>query len=315
MDTKNKYSPPLISFDYAIKYLLKSRENYDILEDFISKILSIGQHNPIKISAILDPESTIESKIAKKSIADLIVKDTKGNQYIVEIARGYNPNFLHKSCFNTSRSIIDSINTSEDYRKIKKVFHITLIYDTLNDLAGSLYHGKTIFHDIDNDQSLDITLSESSLKSYKIFNIFPEYFIICIPNFQDKIHSELDEWLYVMKYEKIKQSFKSPLMSRVMDRLNVLKMDEDARMSYYKYKQEVITTQENLSTKFLQGKEKGLKQGMEKGKEEGLKQGKEEGKKEGLKQAAQNMLNLGLSTKQISQATGLSLKEIENIGQ
>ena len=173
------------------------------------------------------------------------------------------------------------------------MFHITLIYDILNDLEGSLYHGKTIFHNIDKDQPIDITLSETSLKSYKVLNIFPEYFIICIPNFQDKIHSELDEWLYVMKYEKIKQSFKSPLMSRVMDRLNVLKMDEDARMSYYKYKQEVITRQENLTTKFLQGKKKG--------------------KEEGLKQAAKNMLNLGLSKSQISQATGLSLAEIEAI--
>ena len=80
-------SKPLISFDYAIKYLLKSRSDYDIIESFISSILATQKYEPVKIKALLDPESSKEESMLKRSIADLIVEDTSGKKYIIEIDR------------------------------------------------------------------------------------------------------------------------------------------------------------------------------------------------------------------------------------
>ena len=113
----------LISFDYAIKYLLKDKGDYEIVEGFISALIASEGYKPIKIKALLESESNKESKYLKRSIADVIVEDEQGNNYIVEIDRAYTNLFLHKAVFNTSRLIVDNLGTNQDYLKIKKVFH------------------------------------------------------------------------------------------------------------------------------------------------------------------------------------------------
>ena len=57
----------LISFDFAIKYLLKDKSNYSIIEGFISAILKEQGYKPVKIIALLDTESNREEYSSKKS--------------------------------------------------------------------------------------------------------------------------------------------------------------------------------------------------------------------------------------------------------
>src|SRR5476649_1720540 len=98
---------PLISFDYAIKYLLKDKGDYEIVEGFISALLKSQGYEAVKIVALLDTESNKEDKKSKRSLADLIVEDADKNKYIVEIERNVKDSFIHKACFNTSRLIVD----------------------------------------------------------------------------------------------------------------------------------------------------------------------------------------------------------------
>ena len=72
---------PLISFDYAIKYLLKNKGDYDIIEGFISALFAAQGYPPVKINALLDGESNKEELELKRSIADLVVEDAEGNKY------------------------------------------------------------------------------------------------------------------------------------------------------------------------------------------------------------------------------------------
>ena len=73
----------LISFDFAIKYLLKDKGNYSIIEGFISAILKEQGYKPVKIIALLDTESNREEYSSKKSLADLIVEDEEHHKYII----------------------------------------------------------------------------------------------------------------------------------------------------------------------------------------------------------------------------------------
>jgi hypothetical protein len=120
---------PLISFDYAIKYFLRNKDDYDIVEGFISALLDLeGHHKPLKINALLESESSGETADPKGSIADLVVQDEDGNKYIVGIERSFTPDFMYKACFNTSRLVVDSVSSNRNYMTIKKVFHINLLY-------------------------------------------------------------------------------------------------------------------------------------------------------------------------------------------
>ena len=277
---------PLISFDYAIKYLLKNKGDYDIIEGFISALFASQGYPPIKINALLDTESNKEGLEMKKSIADLVVEDGEGNKYIVEIERAYTPNFMHKACFNSSRLVVDGIYGNQDYTTIKKIFHISLLYFSTKEMQKPVYHGKTIVHEVDTKHPVDVSIANEGLVIFNTPNVFPEYFFISVPMFDDVINSEIDEWLYVMKHSEIKQGFKSPYMVKVAERLSVIKMSSEERNEYIYYQKQSIHSQDILNA------------------------ARAEGEAKGIKKTAINMLKQELDNKLISSVTGLSLEEI-----
>ena len=72
---------------------------------------------------------------------------------------------------------------------------------------------------------------------------------------------------------------------------------------------------------FKQGMEKGIEkgrqEGIEKGRQEGIEKGRQEGIEKGIKEnqilTAKNMKNKNMDLNLISELTGLSIKEIENL--
>ena len=280
---------PLISFDYAIKYLLKNKTDYDIVEGFISALLNSCGYKSIKIKSLLESESSRENNLLKRSVADLIVEDEDGNNYIVEIDRSTTDLFLNKAVFNTSRLIVDSINSEQDYSNIKKVFHINLLYFPLRGIKSPLYHDNVIFHEVDKEHPTDIHLIDRSMKTFDAYNIFPEYFVISIPLFNDVIKKEIDEWLYMLKHSSIKDDFKSPYMKKVAKRLSVLMMNPQERRKYDEYIMDSLKKRDYIVT------------------------AREEGRNDKAIDIARNMLALGINIETISKATMLSIEEIKRL--
>jgi hypothetical protein len=292
---------PLISFDFAIKYLLKNKGDYDIIEGFISALFASQGYPPIKINALLDTESNKEELELKKSIADLVVEDADGNKYIVEIERAYTPNFMHKACFNSSRLVVDGIYGSQDYTTIKKIFHISLLYFSTKGMEKPIYHGKTIIHEVDTKHPVDVSIANEGLVIFNTPNVFPEYFFISVPMFDDVINSEIDEWLYVMKHSEIKQGFKSPYMTKVAERLSVIKMSSEERNEYIYYQKQSVHSQDILSAAEAKGEAKGKAEG------------KVEGRAEEKMEIARAMLLEGDSIEKVGKITGLTTEEIEKL--
>jgi len=295
----------LISFDYAIKFLLKDKSGYEIVEGFISAILGSKGYPPVKIKALLDPESNREVMEAKRSIADVIVEDQAGAKYIVEIDKSYSSLFLHKACFNGSRLIVDSVSEGEDYSNISKIIHINLLYFPFGPQKTPMYHGKTIFHKIDHHHPKKIHLENIQSEAFDAYDVFPEYFIISVPLFNDVIKSEMDEWLYLMKYSKVKKGFKSPYMTKVAKRLSLLTMTPTQRSKYLDYRNLTLKERDYV----VSAEEKGLAKGIQKGIEQGIEKGIEKGKIE----VARNLLKAGVAIEVVTQSTGLKKDEIEKL--
>ena len=284
---------PLISFDYAIKYLLKDKGDYEIVEGFISALLTSEGYKPVKIKALLDGESNKESRYLKRSIADVIVEDEQGNNYIVEIDRAYTDLFLNKAVFNTSRLIVDNLGANQDYLQIKKVFHINLLYFPFENTKAPLHHGKVIFHEIDHTHPVDVHLIDRGMHTFDAHNIFPEYFIVSIPLFDDVIKEEIDEWLYLMKHSEVKEDFKSPYMQKVAQRLSILKMTNQEREVYDTYVMDSMKGRDYIISAEARGEARGEVRGIEK--------------------TAVNMLKQKIDDKLISSVTGFSLEEIAKL--
>jgi hypothetical protein len=107
-----------------------------------------------------------------------------------------------RSNFNTARLIVDNLAEGIEYSNIVKVFHISLLYFSVG--HAPLYHGKTVIEEIESKQKLTFHIEDPKTK--KVFDttqIFPEYFFISVPEFNDRIEREIDEWLYLMKHDTL----------------------------------------------------------------------------------------------------------------
>ena len=166
---------PLVSFDYGIKYLLRDKGDYGIVEGFISALLKTKGYKEVKIVALLESESNKEDSKSKRSLADLIVEDEDHHKYIIEIERNVKDSFIHKSLFNTSRLIVDNLAQREDYTQIIKIFHISLLYFPIGNGSGSIYHGKTIIHEIETNEKLSV-----HIKNRETGEVFDATAISCL---------------------------------------------------------------------------------------------------------------------------------------
>jgi predicted transposase/invertase (TIGR01784 family) len=307
----------LVSFDYAIKYLLKDKSGYEIVEGFLSALLQAEGYPPVKIKALLDTESNREEIGMKRSIADVIVEDANGNKYVVEIDRSWTKMFLHKACFNTSRLIVDSISSNEDYSTIKKVFHINILYEPLSDMKSPLYHGKTVIKEMGKEHPIDLHLEDMGGRMFDAHNVFPEYFIISVPLFNDVIKQELDEWLYIMKHSEVRSDFKSPYMAKVAKRLSILKMSAKELVVYNEYRNKSLKERDYVVSAEERGIEKGIAKGLARGLEKGLKRGLEKGIEKGERQKAttiaKNLLSAGIDIEVVSSSTGLDIEELKKL--
>ncbi|WP_375331081.1 Rpn family recombination-promoting nuclease/putative transposase [Candidatus Tisiphia endosymbiont of Oplodontha viridula] len=281
---------PLISFDYAIKYLLKDKGDYAIVEGFISALLKTKGYKDVKIVALLEAESNKEDSKSKRSLADVIVEDEDHHKCIIEIERNVKDSFIHKACFNTSRLIVDNLAQREDYTQIIKIFHISLLYFPIGNGNGVIYHGKTIIHEIETNERLNVHIK--NMETFEVFDatdILPEYFYISVPLFNDRLEKEIDDWLHVMKYDKVPPNYHSPYMSQVADKLNILKMTKEERANYSYYQKKLYNDRDELQVAEARGaaREKIV--------------------------IAKNLLQAGLSIDVIAESTGLSIEEIQKL--
>ncbi len=242
----------IISFDYAIKYLLRDKGGYDIIEAFISAILKNQGYGPVKIVALLDAESNREEMSQKRSLADLIVEDDQKQKYIIEIERQQVTNYAHKACFNTSRLIADQLPSGTDFLSLKKVFHISLLYFKIG--KGSLFHGRTVVREVETGEKLSFHIEGPEQRVIDVIDIFPEYIFIAIPDFDDDVQEELDEWLYVLKHAEVRDDFKSDIMKRVADKLSVLHMTKEERDGWINYNKSIETFKDATTLQYELGK-------------------------------------------------------------
>ncbi len=326
---QTKAKKPLVSFDYAIKYLLKDKGNYDILEGFISALLKTQNYKPVKIIALLDTESNKEQDSQKRSLADLVVEDANHVKYIVEIERTSTKSFVYKSFFNVSRLVADQITKGTHYKNIKKIFHISLLYFGVGDSA--IYHGKMVIEDVKSKQKLTVHLKDKKTgKVIDATDVFPEYMYVSIPRFNDTITSDADEWLYIMKHEEVRKGCTLPCKDRVEDRLSLLKMSPEERDEYFYYMKKTLTDEDAIETATDKGVEEGIKIGIaeeaakteikvQQARAEEAARSEEkvklaEARAEGARvDIAKKMLAKGCDTKLIMDVTGFTAAELKRL--
>jgi len=71
----------LVSFDWAIKYLLRNKADYVILEGFLTTLLG----KKIKIKNLAESESNKNTKDSKLNRVDVLAEENDGTLIIIEV--------------------------------------------------------------------------------------------------------------------------------------------------------------------------------------------------------------------------------------
>lgn len=324
----------LVRFDWAMKKLLRSKANFAILEGFLSELLKTD----IKILDVLESESNKDDKNLKFNRVDLLVRLASSELVLIEVQITNKVDYLYRILFGTAKIITDHLYEGTKYADIKKVYSVSILYFDLGVGSDYIYHGTTCFRGIHDHDLLQLSTKQQALFSKdQVHQIYPEYFLIRVNQFNDVAKNSLDEWIYFLKNEKIDQKFHAKGLLEAQTKLDVMKLSPTERQSYDRYIEDLRYQNSLMDCNFKEGKLEGKLEGVAEGRAEGrvegraeglaegLAEGKLEGKLEGLREGeAQgqanaiktivlNMHNNGVDDTAIAKLTGLDVRAIATL--
>ena len=127
--------------------------------------------------------------------------------------------------YGTSKLIVDNLHEKQPYGAIKKVISINLIYFELGQRKDYVYHGSTKFLGIHHHDTLELGPGQlETFKAETIAQLYPEYYIIRINEFNDIAKDGLDEWIYFLKNESVPAGTKAKELKQAEKALDILKL-------------------------------------------------------------------------------------------
>jgi predicted transposase/invertase (TIGR01784 family) len=286
----------LVSFDWAMKRILRQKANFEILEGFLSELFKFD----VKIEEILESEANQEEESDKFNRVDLLAKNSSGELVLIELQHNSEIDYFQRMLYGTSKLICEHLKKGKDYREVKKVYSVNILYFDLGQGFDYLYYGKTEFRGMNRSDDI-LQLSTNQLEEFdknSVYELFPEYYIIKVNRF-DKLskYSTIDEWIHFLKNEEIDDSFRARGLNRAKEELDFMKLSEDEKVKYRR-------REENKMIQFSV---------IDTAKIEGRAEGRVEGRNEKAIEIAKMLLLSGDSLEKVSKVTGLTVKEIEQL--
>lgn len=285
-----------IRFDWAIKRLLRDKANFGVLEG----LLTVLFNDKTQIVEILESESNQLHQDDKFNRVDIKAKNSKGEIIIVEVQNTRELYYLERILYGTAKAITEHISLGDTYQQVKKVYSISILYFDLGKGNDYLYHGQNQFIGVHTNDKLLITAKEEGAIVQKLpEEVFPEYYLIRVNEFNQVAKTPLEEWIQYLKTGDISPDTTAPGLLEAREKLCYHDMSQAERHEYDEHINAIMIQNDVLSTAKLEGLE------------EGREEGRAEGRAEERLQNAKAMKQEGIAVGVIAKITGLSIEEIE----
>lgn len=287
-----------IRFDWAMKRLLRNKANFAVLEGFLTTLL----RDRIKIQKLLESESNQEEEFDKYNRVDLLAEDSKGTLLLIEIQNNNEYAYFQRMLFGTSKLVTEYINRGEGYDKVRKVYSINIVYFSLGHGKDIVYHGKTEFRGIHQNDILELSpFQRQTFKVDTVSQLYPEYYILKVNDFNQVAQTPLEEWIYYLNTGEIPDQAQAPGLNAARERLKLDRMSKDELKAYYRHLDNIVILRDNINTERAEGRAEGIAEGLEAGRQEERRQN------------AIRMKAKGFPAQDIADITGLSPEEIDRL--
>lgn len=222
----------LICFDLAIKRLLRNKANFAVLEGFLSELL----FDNIKIEQIIESESNQETDDEKFNRVDILTQNSKNELIIIEIQSTYEIDYFHRMAYGVSKSASENLKKRQKYGEIKKVISINIVYFDLGQGQDYIYKGKTDFIGLHKNDLLGLSdKQKSTFLKENVSDIFPEFYLLKVNQFNDIAKDTLDEWVYFLKNSEVKDEFNAKGLKEASEVLDIMRLPKDDEYGYNRY--------------------------------------------------------------------------------
>lgn len=296
-------------------------EHKDLVISLLNALLPLDDDHLVKSVEYIPVEMVPDNPLKKNSIVDVRCHDQDGRQFLVEMQMIWSKEFMQRVLFNASKAYVRQLDKKEDYNLLQPVYSLNLVNDVFMDDIPEYYH----HYDIVNVEHTDKRIEGLHL-------IFVE-----LPKFKPHTFSERKMQILWLRFltemgdvRIVPQEFlANPEVKKAVDILEESSYT-DAQLNGYDKFWDIVRTErtyinaairKGMSEGRAEGRAEGFEQGRAKGRAEGraegMAQGRAEGRAEGEKSAlykvVERMRAMGLNDSQIAEATGMDLRQIEEL--
>ncbi len=281
---KAKYVNPFT--DFGFKKIFGEEASKPLLIDFLNALLP--QVYKIIDLTFKNTEQLGQTEDDRKAIYDIYCENERGEKFIVELQKAKQNYFRERTIYYSTFPIREQAERGEWNYQLKAVYCIGIL--------------DFKFDDYKNDAEKHEVVHTIKLKNQngKVFYDKLTYIYLEMPNFkktESALENRLDQWLYFIKhledFQHIPAIFNDEVFSKAFEKAELAKLGQ-AELDTYEHSLKIYRDLKGvIDTAFDEGKI--------------------EGKKEGILEIALKMKSKGLSSKDISELTGLDESEIEKL--
>ena len=283
-----------ISFDWALKRLLRDKANFDVLEGFVSTLLG----DKIKIHRLLESESNKDREEVKMNRVDILAENTKGELLLIEVQGESEYAYFQRILFGASQLVTEYIDSGENYDNVKKVYSINIVYFDLGQGKDFVYHGKTEFIGMHQKDILKLsTFQRQKFGVDEVYQLYPEYYILKVNDFNRWSKIPLEQWIYFLATSEIPDDADAPGLREAREKLLFSKMNREEQLAYRRYLDDRVILADQIYT----------------ARGEGKLEGRAEGRAEERMANALSLLQNGVSKEIVVKSLKLSEEEAANL--
>ena len=299
--------------DVAFKKIFGIEENKDLLISLINSV--VGAEDQVIDVTLLNPYNHKNFKNDKLSILDIKAKGNHGRKFNIEIQITDEGDYDKRALYYWAKLYTDQLKASEDYSSLEKVIGIHILNFT-SISKSKKYHN--VFHITEKETGLSY-FDDLELHTIELTK-FTDAVKGDLGDIAAKVKNALDMWSAFLtrhdilsKVSELPQSLNRPELKKAIQVLNMMNFTEEEKEAYEDHLKWLRIESNTLK----KAEEKGLKKGRQEGLQEGLQAGRQEGLQKGRqerdREIALVLLKQKLPIKQIVEATGLSIEEIESL--
>lgn len=267
-------------------------EHKDLLISLINALLPLKDDEQVEEVEYLTPELVPDIYLGKHSIVDVRCRDVRGRLFLVEMQMLWTSAFQQRVLFNASKAFVRQLDRNHKFELLQPVYSLNLVNETfMKEYPDEFIHNFNIVHDLHNDtviEGLHFTFIE--LPKFQPHSIEEKKMAVLWLKFLTEINENTT---------RVPQELlDNPETSKALETVEDSALTKAERLAYDDF-------WDKLGAERLL-----LIDSNRKSREEGRAEGIVEGQAKEKIATARRLMDMGLSSDQVAEGSGLPLEEV-----